>query len=56
MIMLDNLKSNCLERKIIFFTFTFIKYKKKYQQCHGVICFDININNNKQNGKDKQYY
>lgn len=31
----------------------FIKYKKKYQQCHGVICFDININNNKTEWKRK---
>lgn len=52
MIMLDNLKSNCLEKKfffIIIITYYIYKIQKKnlYQQCHGVICFDININNNK---------
>lgn len=35
------------------FNIIFIKYKKKYQQCHGVICFDININNNKTKWKKK---
>lgn len=40
----------------MFFTFQYNIYKiqkKNTQQCHGVICFDININNNKTKWKKK---
>lgn len=53
MIMLDNLKSNCLEKKkifIIIITYYIYKIQKKIistMSWSDMLSFDININNNK---------
>lgn len=42
------------EKKCFSHLHNYYIYKiQKYQQCHGVICFDININNNKTKWKKK---